>query len=144
MALTSFGLLMLGLLPPHMGLVIALGFLIGLGLGTVMPINQVVVQTVAGRARLGAVTATSSLSRSTGGAAGAALFGALVFAMIPVADRQSLLSQASELEIAAVVQAFHRAFIFAAAVAALAALTASRMPRITLWERQGKKIKKGA
>ena len=144
MSLTSFGLLMLGVMPPHMGLVIALGFLIGLGLGTVMPVNMVVVQMVAGRTRLGAVTSTTSLARSTGGAAGAALFGALVFAMIPGADRQSLLSQASELEIATVVHAFHRAFLFAAAVAALGALTASRMPRITLWERQARRIKEEA
>ena len=144
MSLTSFGLLMLGLMPPHMGLVIALGFLTGLGLGTVMPVNQVVVQTVAGRTRLGAATATTSLARSTGGAAGAALFGAVVFAMIPDADRQSLLGQASELEIADVVHAFHRAFLFAAAVAALAALTASRMPRITLWEPAPRKIRDAA
>jgi hypothetical protein len=31
-----------------------------------------------------------------------------------------------------VVQAFHRAFLFAAAIAALAALTASRIPRVSL------------
>jgi hypothetical protein len=104
-----------------------------------MPINQVVVQTVAGRARLGAVTALTSLFRSTGGAAGAALFGSLAFAMIPGADRQSLLGSTTEAEVAVVVQAFHRAFIAAAVVAALAAFTASRIPRITLWERSGKR-----
>ena len=138
MSISSAGLLLLGLLPPHMGLVIVLGFVTGLGLGTVMPINQVVVQTVAGRARLGAVTALTSLFRSSGGAAGAALFGTLAFAMIPGADRQSLLGSTSEAEVAVIVQAFHRAFIAAAVVAALAALTASRIPRITLWERSGK------
>src|SRR5215831_5305647 len=130
MATASTGLLLLGLLPPHMGLVIVLGFVIGVGLGTVMPINQVVVQTVAGRARLGAVTALTSLFRSTGGAAGAALFGSLAFAMIPGADRQSLLGSISETEVALVVQAFHRAFIAAAVVAGLAAFTASRIPRV--------------
>jgi len=138
MSISSAGLLLLGLLPPHMGLVVVLGFVTGLGLGTVMPINQVVVQTVAGRARLGAVTALTSLFRSSGGAAGAALFGTLAFAMIPGADRQSLLGSTSEAEVAVIVQAFHRAFIAAAVVAALAALTASRIPRITLWERSGK------
>lgn len=138
MSISSAGLLLLGLLPPHMALVIVLGFVIGLGLGTVMPINQVVVQTVAGRARLGAVTALTSLFRSTGGAVGAALFGSLAFAMIPGADRQSLSSSTTEAEVAVVVQAFHRAFIAAAVVAGIAAFTASRIPRIRLWERGGK------
>ena len=134
MALTSTALLALALLPPHMILVIALGFMTGLGLGSVMPVNQVVVQTVAGRARLGAATATLSLARSTGGAAGAALFGALVFAMIPGVDRQTLLLQANAVDTEMVVRAFHRAFLFAAAVAALASFTASRIPRVRLWQ----------
>jgi hypothetical protein len=98
-----------------------------------MPTNQVLVHTVAGQARLGAVSALVSLARSTGGAAGAAMFGALVFAMIPDADRSSLLQRAGEMEMAAVTQAFHRAFLFAAALAAAAAFTASRIPRVTLW-----------
>jgi predicted MFS family arabinose efflux permease len=135
MSLTSAGLLLLAVLPPHMAWVVTLGFVTGLGLGTVMPICQVVVQTVAGRSKLGAATATLSLARSTGGAAGAALFGALVFAMIPDADRQSLIQHASEMDIDVVVRAFHRAFLFAAGVAALAAFAASRMQRINLWER---------
>ncbi|HEV7801784.1 MAG TPA: MFS transporter [Burkholderiales bacterium] len=141
MSLTSAGLFLLGVLPPSLGLVIALGFLTGLGLGTVMPVNQVVVQTVAGRTRLAAATATISLARSTGGAAGAALFGALVFAMIPDADRQSLLQHANALGSDIVVHAFHRAFLFAAAVAALAAFTASRIPRMRLWPAHEKKKK---
>ena len=135
MSISSLALLLLGLLPPHLGFVIGLGFVTGLGFGTVMPINQVVVQTVAGRARLGAATAMSSLARSTGGAAGAALFGALVFAMIPGADRQSLLQRAGGVEAELLVNAFHRGFLFAAALAALAAFVATRIPRITLWER---------
>jgi hypothetical protein len=35
---------------------------------------------------------------------------------------------------ASIVRAFHAAFLFAAAVAALAAFTASRIPRIALWD----------
>jgi MFS family permease len=128
-------LLLLGLLPPHMGLVVVLGFITGLGFGTVMPINQVVVQTVAGRARLGAATAMNSLARSTGGAAGAALFGAIVFAMLPAGDRQSLMQQAGAQHLEIVIGAFHRGFLCAAALAALAAFVASRIPRVTLWER---------
>ena len=135
MSLSSAALAMLGLLPPNMGLVIGLGFVAGLGFGTVMGINQVVVQTAAGRARLGAVTAMNSLARSTGGAAGAALFGALIFAMMPDSDRQSLLQRASEIDVEPVVRAFHLGFLLVAALAALAALTAARIPRLTLWKR---------
>jgi EmrB/QacA subfamily drug resistance transporter len=134
MSLTSGGLLLLGLLPPHIGLVIAVGFMTGLGLGTVMPVTQVVVQTVGGRTKLGAATATLSLARSTGGAAGAALFGALVFAMIPDVDRHTVVQNASALEVETVVRAFHRAFLIAALVAAFAAFTARRIPRIRLWQ----------
>ena len=133
MSMTASGLLLLGLLPPRIEVIVALGFVIGLGLGTVMPVNQIVVQVVAGRSRLGAATATLSLARSTGGAAGAALFGALVFAMIPDVDRNDLVREAGVVGIDTVVHAFHRAFLFAAGVAALAAYTAHRIPAITLW-----------
>jgi hypothetical protein len=77
------------------------------------------------------VMALIGLARATGGAAGAALFGAVVFAMIPDVDRQAL---ASATEVAPIVHAFDRAFLFAAAVAALAAFTASRIPRVKLWQ----------
>ena len=118
MSLAATGLFLLGVLPDHTILVIGLGFLTGLGLGSVMPINQVVVQTVAGRPRLGASTSLMGLARSTGGAAGAAVFGAVLFALMPHMD---------------VVQAFHRAFFVAAGIAALGALVASRVPRVQLW-----------
>jgi EmrB/QacA subfamily drug resistance transporter len=117
MSLAATGLLLLGVLPDHPAIVIGLGFLTGLGLGSVMPINQVVVQTVAGRARLGAATSLMGLARSTGGAAGAALFGAVVFALMPHMD---------------VVSAFHRAFLVAAGIAILGAFVASRIPRVQL------------
>jgi EmrB/QacA subfamily drug resistance transporter len=118
MSLAAAGLLLLGLLPDERWLVISLGFITGLGLGSVMPVNQVVVQTVAGRARLGAATALMGLARSTGGASGAALFGAVVFALIPHLDT---------------VQAFHRAFLVAAGIAAIGAFVATRVPRVKLW-----------
>ena len=135
MSLSSAALLLLGLLPSNVIVVIVLGFVTGLGLGAVMPVNQAVVQTVAGRARLGTAMAMISLARSTGGATGAALFGALIFAMLPNPEGQTLLQHASAFEAEAVVRAFHRGFLFAAAVAALAAYTAYRIPHITLWER---------
>jgi EmrB/QacA subfamily drug resistance transporter len=116
MSIAATALLLLAILPANMTLIIALGFLTGLGLGAVMPINQVVVQTVSGRHRLGAAMSLISLARATGGAAGAAMFGAVVFA-----------------QTGDVVRAFHIAFFCAAAVAALAAFTASRIPRVKLW-----------
>jgi predicted MFS family arabinose efflux permease len=135
MSLCAAALLLLALLPSNLTLVITLGFFSGLGLGAVMPVNQVVVQTVAGRSRLGAVMALIGLARATGGAAGAALFGAVVFALIPPEiDRQALAkAAASGEEVASIVDAFHHAFLFAAVVAALAAFTASRIPRTKLW-----------
>jgi EmrB/QacA subfamily drug resistance transporter len=135
MLVCSAALLLLGLLPARMELVVALGFIAGLGLGTVMPVNQIVVQVAAGRSKLGTIMAMTSLARSTGGAAGAALFGALVFAFLPEGGGASMLKHASGTEIAPVVRAFHYGFLFTAGVAALAALTAWRMPRVTLWEK---------
>jgi EmrB/QacA subfamily drug resistance transporter len=130
-------LFLIGVLPSHMTLLVALSFACGLGFGCVMPTIQVTVQTVGGRQRLGVVTALNGLARSTGGAVGAALFGAVVFAMIPGVDRSALVSAASPQDVAAIVQAFHRAFVLAALVAATAALVASRMPDVALWERRG-------
>jgi EmrB/QacA subfamily drug resistance transporter len=135
MSLASVALLVLGLGPPSMVLIAVLGFLTGAGFGTVMPTTQVLLQTVAGRQKLGAVTAMAGLARSTGGAAGAALFGAIVFALIPQADGESA-AGLGQLDLPEVVHAFHRAFLFAAALAALGALTASRIPRVVLWEKK--------
>jgi EmrB/QacA subfamily drug resistance transporter len=131
MSLASAALLILGLAPPSMLLIGALGFLTGAGFGTVMPTTQVLVQTVAGRQKLGAVTAMAGLARSTGGAAGAALLGAIVFALIPEGAGDGMAGIG--LDRPDVVRAFHRAFLFAAALAALGAFTASRIPRVKLW-----------
>jgi EmrB/QacA subfamily drug resistance transporter len=137
MSCAALALFLLGVLPSRMGLVVALSVLCGLGFGCVMPTIQVTIQTIAGRERLGVVTALNGLARSTGGAAGAALFGAVVFALIPGVERSALLQAASEADVAAILQAFHRAFLLAALVAAAAAFIASRMPDTALWERQG-------
>jgi len=132
MSAAATALFLLGVLPSNEPLVIALGFLCGLGFGCVMPTIQVTVQTLAGRERLGVVTALNGLARSTGGAAGAALFGAVVFAMLPGADRGTILHDA---DVNSILHAFHRAFLLAAVVAAGAAVVASRMPNTALWER---------
>jgi EmrB/QacA subfamily drug resistance transporter len=132
---SAVALLLLGVAPSNMVVVVALAFLCGLGFGCVMPTIQVTIQTVAGRERLGVVTALNGLARSTGGAIGAALFGAVVFALIPGVDRSALLQSASEADVAAILRAFHRAFLLASLVAAVAAFIASRMPDTPLWEK---------
>lgn len=134
MSLSSLALLLLGVLPSNTVLVGVLGFVAGLGFGTVMPTTQIVVQTVAGRARLGAVTSMVSLSRSIGGACGATVFGALVFALMPTIDVRALAQVATEAPTPSVTHAFHVAFIVAALVAAVAAYAASRVPKVTLWQ----------
>jgi MFS family permease len=63
-------------------IVVGLTVLVGAGLGMVMPSVQVLVQNAAGRERLGAATASISLSRSMGGALGAAIAGAILLAVI--------------------------------------------------------------
>jgi hypothetical protein len=114
-----------------------LSIVCGLGFGCVMPTIQVTIQTVAGRQRLGVVTALNGLARSTGGAAGAALFGAVVFALIPGADRNAIIAAANAGDVGDIVHAFHRGFVGVAIVAAIAAYVASRMPDVALWEGRG-------
>jgi hypothetical protein len=65
--------------PADEALIGGLAFVTGTGFGCVMPTTQVTLQTVAGRKRLGVVTALMALARSTGGATGAALLGAVAF-----------------------------------------------------------------
>jgi EmrB/QacA subfamily drug resistance transporter len=131
MSLAAIGLFALGLAPHSTALVAGFGFMTGLGLGVIMPTTQVLIQSVAGPAKLGAITAMAGLSRSTGGAAGAALFGAIVFSAIPEGARMVGMVGVSLPEITS---AFHRAFLCTAGVAALAAFIASRIPRVKLWE----------
>jgi EmrB/QacA subfamily drug resistance transporter len=136
LSLSAAALFLLAVLPSNMALVIVLGFVCGLGFGCVMPTIQVTVQTIAGRERLGVVMALNGLARATGGAAGAALFGAVVFALIPGIDRGNLLQTVRESgDVAPVVHAFHRAFLVASFVAAAAAAIATRMPSRSLWAR---------
>ncbi len=130
--LAAAALLALALLPARPWLVGLLGALAGLGFGTVMPTAQLVVQTAAGRARLGAAAATVSLSRSTGAALGTAMFGALVFGLAPAGDLQAALHGNAPAAADAVIGAFRVAFAAAAAATALAAALASRVPRVEL------------
>jgi len=140
MSVSSFALLLLAVLPASSMTVAFLGFVAGAGFGTVMPINQVVVQTVAGRARLGAVTSMISLFRSIGGAVGAAVFGALVYSLLPSADMSRTQESIASTSASMVTHAFHIAFAVVAAVAAAAAFAASRVPKVTLWAKPGARV----
>jgi EmrB/QacA subfamily drug resistance transporter len=58
-----------------------------ISLGTAMPVVQLTVQLVAGRANLGAAAASVQFSRSVGAAFGTAIVGAVLFAVLSATDR---------------------------------------------------------
>jgi len=132
LSLSALALLGLGLVTPAAPVLAGLGLAVGIGFGTVMPCGQLVLQTLAGRARLGAAAATVSLSRSVGAALGTALFGALVFALLRGVNLDAALGSHSTADVAHIKSAFRTGFVGAALIAALGATIASRLPRIRL------------
>jgi EmrB/QacA subfamily drug resistance transporter len=118
----------MALAPADKRMLVALGFTSGLGLGSVMSVMQIVTQTEAGPARLGAAAGTISLARSFGSSLGASAFGALIYGSIggPLDARALQDPQVtSRLE-----TAFRLAFLGAALLCVLAAWTASRVPSL--------------
>ena len=116
----------------EMPIAIVLGALCGFGFGSVMPTAQIVSQTLAGRDRLGAAASAVSLSRYIGAALGTAIFGAFVFALAPgsaarIDPHNLAATTASQLS-----HAIRIGFGALAAVAAIGAWFASRVPRIRL------------
>jgi hypothetical protein len=89
---------------------------------------QIVTQTAAGPARLGAAASTISLARSLGSSLGAAAFGALIYGLIggaPVfAGARSALLEAR------IEHAFQVAFVAAGGLCLAAAWAASRVPTL--------------
>ncbi len=132
LCLSALALLALALVRPDSLEVGSLGLLAGIGFGSVMPSAQLLVQTVAGRSRLGAAAATISLARSTGASLGTAVFGSLVFGLVSPADLHAALHGASAAATLRVTQAFHVGFGAAALVTLAAVLVASRVPRVDL------------
>jgi EmrB/QacA subfamily drug resistance transporter len=125
---------------------LALTAVAGAGLGMVMPPTQVAVQTAAGRHELGVATASISLCRSVGGAAGVALVGAVLYALVDRAGdgnaailHQALdggsafvarLSDSERSGLATLVDhAYRGAFAVMAGIAALGAAIAATVPR---------------
>src|SRR5262245_59211692 len=107
-----------------------------MGFGTVMSTAQIIVQTIAGRHRLGSAVAVVSLARSVGGAAGAAAFGALVFSLLGTHELDAAVDAATQATGAAPLQqvahAFRIAFSALAAFTALSAISATRIRRVKL------------
>ena len=127
-------------------MVLGLTFLVGCGLGMVMPPTQVAVQHAAGREALGAATATISVSRAIGGAIGVAIVGAILFAMLAGPDGATsaavrevieggpaFVGRLSEGERATLTasldQAYRIIFVVLAGITAVGALVARTIPK---------------
>ena len=132
MSISTIGFIALGTFTPEPKLVGLLGLLCGIGFGTVMPTTQLVIQTVGGKANLGSVTALASLFRNLGAAIGTALFGALIYSLLPGFDHNTSIEVLRSGPQEPIIAAFQSSFYVAAVIAALAALNAARAPIIIL------------
>jgi EmrB/QacA subfamily drug resistance transporter len=128
LGVAALALVGLALLPPARPVLVGLEIMTGLGLGSVMSVMQIVTQTAAGPARLGAAASTVSLARTLGLSIGAAAFGALIYGLIggaPVIAGARNAAADTRIE-----DAFEIAFVAAAVLCALAAWAASRVPTL--------------
>jgi hypothetical protein len=93
-----------------------------------MSVMQIVTQTAAGPARLGAAASTVSLARTLGSSIGASAFGALIYGLIGGAPViAGVRSAAAD---ARIDRAFEVAFLAAAALCLLGAWAARRVPTL--------------
>ncbi|MGL4222772.1 MAG: MFS transporter, partial [Shewanella sp.] len=134
MGIAFIGLLLIGLLPPNADLIGGLGVLVGIGLGTVMPSVQLVVQSVSGKARLSQITAMVSLSRSMGAAIGTALFSLLLYGLLPFKGTQVGIEAIKQLPAEAIHRAFQYGFMAASLVALCCAIVGYLSPATALKE----------
>ncbi|MFL6663400.1 MAG: MFS transporter [Rhizobacter sp.] len=141
-AIPKYGLLVaaaslaaMALAPAEPRVLIGLGLTTGFGLGSVMSVMQIVTQTAAGPARLGAAAGTISLARTLGSSLGASTFGALVFGLIGgTHDFAGLRDPQMQGQVHS---AFKLAFFAAAGVCILAAWAASKVPTLRFGEELG-------
>jgi MFS family permease len=130
---------------PDAGLALLFG-VVALGIGVSYPVSQINTQVAAGPARLGAAAASVQYSRAFGAALATALLGALVFGTLAAGDARvaalfaevvrdgaaAVLPRLPEAEQGALrgalADAFGAAFLGAAAMAALGAFAAWRVP----------------
>jgi MFS family permease len=132
LGLSALSLAALALAPPSRILLTLLCVLCGLGFGTVMPNVQVILQTLAGRSRLGAASAVVSLSRALGSTLGTALFGAALFGQLGSGTAANAPAAHVPPTAAQIVTAYHWAFGGLALLLLLGAAIAARMPVIAL------------
>ncbi|GIU05087.1 hypothetical protein TUM4641_14300 [Shewanella morhuae] len=132
MGLACIGLLLISFVPPNANVIGGLGVLVGIGLGTVMPSVQLVVQSVSGKARLSQITAMVSLCRSMGAAIGTALFSVLLYSLLPLTDAEFGIDAIRKLPIETVHHAFQYGFMAAAGVALCAAIVGFLSPATAL------------
>ncbi|HEY2561891.1 MAG TPA: MFS transporter [Caldimonas sp.] len=125
LAVAAVALAGLAWLPSARPFLIGLEIVTGLGFGTVMSVMQIVTQTAAGPARLGAAASTVSLARTLGSSVGASAFGALIFGVIGAAPVLAAPGAVADPRIG---HAFRFAFAAASALCLLAAWAASRVP----------------
>jgi len=128
LCIAAIALVGLAVLPQARSVLIGLEIMTGFGLGSVMSVMQIVTQTAAGPARLGAAASTVSLARTLGSSIGASAFGALIYGLIGGAPTiAGVHGAAAE---ARVHHAFEVAFLAAAVLCLLAAWAASRVPTL--------------
>jgi len=128
LSVAALALVGLAVLPHARPVLIGLEIMTGVGLGSVMSVMQIVTQTAAGPARLGAAASTVSLARTLGSSIGASAFGALIYGLIGGAPVIAAIRGAAA--DARIDRAFQIAFLAAAALCALAAWAASRVPTL--------------
>ena len=128
LSVAAIALVGLAVLPPARPVLIGLEIMAGVGLGSVMSVMQIVTQTAAGPARLGAAASTISLARTLGSSIGASAFGALIYGLIGGAP--VIAGARSAAADARIDHAFAIAFLAAAALCAVAAWAARRVPTL--------------
>jgi MFS family permease len=102
-------------------------FGVGLAIST-SPITMTAIHDVP-QARLGVAAAFPNISRYTGGALGAALLGSVLHAHLPAGLDRGL-AQVAPAGRELVAEGFRSALVLAAAMLVIAAVIASRMPRL--------------
>ncbi len=133
LALSALALFLLAFAPASIWVTDTAAALVGLGFGTVMPSAQLSIQTLSGRAKLGAAAALLSLTRSSGASLGTAAFGAIVFALLQTdGAAQGAALSLERMTPAQIAHAFHIAFAAVAVFVAFGAWVAMRVPTVHL------------
>jgi hypothetical protein len=113
---------------------VAVSFLMGTGVGFVMPSSLVAVQNAAAHDDIGAATASLLLLRAMGGAFGATLAGSTIALHLGTMDWNPAEAQgrAADPSTLAATTAFHTAFLLTAGLSALALLLSLTIADIAL------------